>query len=319
MTIVQNLLTNPSLEASGANWRSDSTGTRERIQAGRDGGWCFRITRGASGALNAYPWAAAEPPAGVASVTGAWVRVSVAAAVRTVALLLNSAGGTVATITGPVLNAAAGSWAWVPGADFTMPAGVASVYLVVTLVNAEAVPAGTTMDVDQAMVLVGTSQATYFDGDSPGWAWTGAPHASASRGPLRFEPEAELRTMAGRVEWVDVVHGYAEETPTRTSVQESLLTNAAPPAITIRRAGLRRGQLQLVIRSETAAGDAAARAARMAESLRSGVVHELRLQRSGSAPLWGRPFVAAGGSVALELDRQTLRAWLLTFDWQATS
>lgn len=97
-----------------------------------------------------------------------------------------------------------------------------------------------------------------------------------------------------------VVDGWSASREARTKVHDIL--GRSDPDVTLRPAGLRAGTLKLVFATEQAAADAVAVLA---------VPQVLTLADADRPSLAGR-FVAADGTIELQLDDETRDVWIVT-------
>lgn len=199
-SFIRNRLPNPSLTSTVNGWAgNDGTlYTTNRVSTGGvDGGPCFEVVRTATnpgtGAASiythGYPFAGGLLQVKVTpgeTIQGSWaVKNPLPNRRGTIYLQFRDAAGAVvapssAGQTSVVLPTA--GYNRVFTAPVVVPAGADSVLLAGTVVATDAVPVpgGEVTNFDQA--VIGPPHATYYDGDSQGWRWTGTPHASESIG-----------------------------------------------------------------------------------------------------------------------------------------
>lgn len=287
MTIVRNLHTNPSAEVSLAGWTALG-GALARVpfdnMKGQQGAQVVQCTADASATrmfvrtlsipATAGLWVA--PRVWVAS-DGLWVTLQVFA---------KAANGTVLTSTTSGYDQTTG---WYEGdvlrtPALNLPAGTTHLDIEVVARNAADTPVTGRLWVDGWNVAAAATEdaarlgqaAGYLAGDTPGWAWDGTPHASASRGPtLPYSHDGELRDTAGkRLAWLDLIAGYEATSESRMAVQTSLGTF---PKQFARggNAGPRVGTLRIHFTRELADGTPAGRSLAVEQLLRQGVARQL--------------------------------------------
>ena len=122
---------------------------------------------------------------------------------------LNAAGTFLTEQVLQKVAATPGAWQTLRGFD-TAPANATQCYLAVWLAGTK--QAGSVLRVTDAMVVAQPdTMPAYFDGDQPGCAWTGTPHASTSTGPA---PTPAAPARAGfLVGWNDNAVPQADWTP----------------------------------------------------------------------------------------------------------
>lgn len=278
--IQRNLTLNPSLVLDAAGWGSDATGTKGRA-AGTIAPWCYRATQGATGTLNAYYVPILDWLGTAATLSiGIGVRVSAAGRARLTVTFRNSSNAVVGTqAVGPLVDNGAGQVLRLTLAGIAVPAGATRAVVIVGASTAAGtvLPVGTTLEVAALMATAGDSVVDYADGDSVGWVWEGTRGASASRGPLDYRPEAELRYLAtdagagAHVAWLDQLEGFELLAESATTVHRSTLSTLEPVSVSHRPAGTDTGTLVARFHAETGAGGPATRAADLYRVLKSGV------------------------------------------------
>lgn len=128
--------------------------------------------------------------------------------------------------------------------------------------------------------------ATYRDGNTPGWAWDGAPGVSTSRGPAEpYAPEAQLSGGGARAAWLDVVTELETRAEAATVVHAPLVGGIAPH-YTVRAAGPRTTTLRLVFGRELADGTPAQRSRAAELALAAGGVHRIEYLVGELASSW---------------------------------
>lgn len=185
-----NYATNPSLEASAADWSPYSwTGTGARMQGqGAIGDWFYRLTASATltGAKGRYHDVPAPVISGEVWTLSIHVRPSRTITMQAQGEFRNSSGvvGPVAQA-GPSISCPANQWTRV---HLTMTAtGDATVVRFQNYLRSATLQAGDTLDLDGEVITLG-QLSPFFDGDTPSgttdneshYRWTGTPHASTS-------------------------------------------------------------------------------------------------------------------------------------------
>jgi hypothetical protein len=184
----------------------------------------------------------------------------------------------------------------------TAPAGTASVGFTLDRDNVAGAATGDLFRADQLMLTAraGTDAPDYFDGDTAPlgrdrlYAWDGTPHQSASRltyyDPayaivpdlvLGYQASRELTTIVHRLLSGDVRFGYRTPAP-------------------------RAGSMRMFFASRSAAFDAMARL---------DDPHAWALA-DAEHPHTNMVFAVAGGQVTIELDPESMAAWVLTVPYQ---
>ncbi len=196
--LVTNLITNPSLEIDNSDWTGSNNGVSSSPAGVTQSSWA------ASGKYSGYR-SGVDSTAGAASFVGAAfgqaagldVPVSAGQQVSAtvtfnvtdpavagdgayVLLQFRDASNNVLSNSGRFGDVLQSGVFTVTGTD-TAPIGAAEVVLYVRL-SSSADNDSLSFSFDKAMVNVGSEQP-YLDGDQPGAAWNGPPHASTSTGP----------------------------------------------------------------------------------------------------------------------------------------
>lgn len=189
-----NYATNPSLESNGTGWSERWYGA---------GGGAGNLTRTASAALYGNygyrkTWTVAgggqdigmqyigPVTAGKSYTFSAYVRASVVTTERPFIQWRDGANATIGSaINGTEFTPPANTWQRV-SVSSVAPANAASVVFVWGPYPTSGSPTavvGQTVDFDGLMITEGASLATFADGSSPDWAWTGTVNNSTSTGP----------------------------------------------------------------------------------------------------------------------------------------
>jgi hypothetical protein len=177
-----NLVWNPSAEVNVAGWSGAPSSARSAVarvaaSATALGAWMVRATSIQDGQMGAvYTTDLVITPGQVYTVLANVLAMSAGRSARIGVDWKDSAnvflsGGGVTTFTTTL-----GQRVLVTG---VAPAGAARASIVV-LSDAGALT-GDVMDVDGALVVAGSYSGQNFDGSTPGYGWTGTPHASTSR------------------------------------------------------------------------------------------------------------------------------------------
>ena len=181
-TVITNLITNPSFEASQAGWTSSSNMTASYMPSGGySGAAYYRATRTALAAIGLYSPAAAINTTDIYTGT-VYAR---ALAGRQFSLRLRWYDSAAVVLRDDTMSAiATGNWQRLtlitPSAA---PAGAVTLGLhtLLTTTNATATD---TLDIDAAMLTSGSGAHTYADPTTAAsWVWTGTANASTSFGP----------------------------------------------------------------------------------------------------------------------------------------
>ncbi|MBO1770454.1 hypothetical protein [Agrococcus sp. TF02-05] len=326
MPIIRNIAPNPSIELNAAGyslWTGSGTLTRIAIPADAPQGNCLLRARATASQSN-FGIAFDSMPLSAGPVTVAYRARSnqVGAYVRT-RFEFRDAGG---SLIGAYLYAHGGTPLQVGPmnrevATVTAPAGSASMRLVAQLVASTGfpltVPADATLDLDAVIVAQLPEAPAYFDGDSPGWVWDGAPHASASLGPDGiYTPEAQLLRAGTAVDWIDLVPGYEEAAAAGTVVQVTA-DPARAPYVTVRPGRDARGTLTMHFVRETGKGRPGDRAEAAYRSLSSGAPHTLQMRDSHGG--LGTPLqLVPAGAIRRTREARSDGAWTVEFDFHRT-
>lgn len=291
MSVIRNVLPNPSAEVNTTGWEG-IYGTLSRVENGpladARGAWMLQASAGGANTSLVIRTAGAAS-ARFPATPGQWVAARAQAAgvdmrVRAVIVFLSSAGTGVGTMLGPLVTVGAGA----PVIHAAQAPATAVTYRVewqASPVAGGTVTAGATFALDAAMVAASWTEdearaavASYADGDSRGWAWEGTPHASASRGPSDpYRPEAEVWRLGQRVAWIDQLDGFEEEATSGSRVQVSPLAGSARTTTVVRPAGTSRGTLTMRFFHELGDGRPGERAAALMDALATGAPFQLRI------------------------------------------
>jgi prepilin-type N-terminal cleavage/methylation domain-containing protein len=177
---ITNLVLNPSLETSTDTYQSIGNPDARNIDrvngvAAFSGNYVLRITSPSGGNIGGYGPVTETLPNGdyVASL---WIRSSIALNVRM--YLEGNAARTNGTSSGNLVLVP-NTWTRLySNITITTPGTIKVGFLS----NTNPMPAGSTVDIDGAMMTTGTALPNYADGNSSNWTWNGTPHASTSKG-----------------------------------------------------------------------------------------------------------------------------------------
>lgn len=278
MSVVTNLAPNPSIETGTTGWILwTGAGTLDRLSIPAEApvGDCFIRARAAASQSNFGLQLAAIPLAAGPVGVGVMLRSNMVGAYARIRFDFRNASGS--TIGGFIYGAQQ-ALAVTPFtrvvAVATAPAGTTQVVLVLQVTAANGVvttvPASTTLDADALILAQQATVPAYGDGDLPGWAWAGTPHASTSTGPSKpYSPDAELTGQSGFHAWLDMVPEFGAESTSRTVVQLPQQTHPVPYVVG-RNAGPRTGTLRVHFVRELADGTPGERSAAFEEHLRGG-------------------------------------------------
>lgn len=310
MNIIRNLAHNPRLARDLAGWTVETPGYA-RVDGGPLGtSWAVRALRNDTDTVSVYYTLDIDPT----------LPLSWSATVRAVggtdlldvyALWFTEAGLVASPISRHPLQSDVATRVAVHG--LVPPAGVRKALLVFLSRPGQAAPAPA-IEFSLLMPTQTPTAQPYLDGDAPGWAWDGAAHASPSRGPAGYRPEAELLLGGTRVDWLDLVPGYAESVQSGTVVQTVLGDPSRAPYVTVREGRDARGTLTVHFVRETGLGLPGARAERVWSSLRSGAPHTLQL-RDAHAGLTGPLLLVPVGEVRRVRAERAAEAWTVSVDF----
>jgi prepilin-type N-terminal cleavage/methylation domain-containing protein len=193
---VTNLANNPSCESNVTNWASNggSFGTAVLSQGttGFSGtATCMQTSTvastGVGGGPNIAAGGASNITASVPYTISGYVRVSKIQRVALSFRWLNSSGGSIGSdIVNPTPIITAPNVWQRTSYTLTAPANATQVryfFYAVSGTSAANWAVGDTMEVDAVMVNSGSTLYNYADGNTPGWAWSGATNNSPSTGP----------------------------------------------------------------------------------------------------------------------------------------
>ena len=172
-----NLVTNPSFETNASGWATSSGETLTRVATGDSvlGEAVGRVVTNGGGAIEGVTINPVISVSGGATYSFAvWVKAAVGAALRlSIGETTGGSGSTLATFTGT------GKWQR-PTVSHTMGGGVTACNFGVHTAGTLA----TSWDMDGAQFIAESGAGPYFDGDTPGCAWSGTAHASTSTRPV---------------------------------------------------------------------------------------------------------------------------------------
>lgn len=305
MAIISNLLLNPSLETNATSWTATGSTIVRDTAFAKSGAASLKVTTtGAAVLEGAYsaPRTISTVAAGSKVSAGVWVRAAAGVQLR---LSLYSTG--TGAVEGATDFTGTGDWQWVKVEGLTVAANQ-NPYLLVRTRTA----AATTFHIDGAIIVAGSTVPGSRDGDSVGWKWEGAAHASTSYGPDGvYLPEAELLLAGTRVDWLDLVPGYEEAAQAQSVVQ---VTAAGDRYVTVRAARDGRGTLTMHFTQETGYGTPGQRAETLHRSLLSGAPHTLQLREHTPGLAAPVELVPVGAIRRTRLPRSA-GAWTVEFDF----
>jgi hypothetical protein len=161
-----NLVANPNFETNITGWSFGEDALVERVSTTpKNGSWCLRVQPNFVGEFVAYP-VSNVLTVGVAYTASAWVRSESGS--RTIELIF-SAGST--SVTESIT--ATTSWQQITVSNVTATVGGNLQVLIKA-------PSGGNHFVDSVIVETTSSYEGFFDGNTPGAAWTGTANASTS-------------------------------------------------------------------------------------------------------------------------------------------
>lgn len=190
-----NLLTNPSVETNISNWSvgewgSGGNGVVTNEQSGGASGQRFYRMRWTSSSTgrNAYGVVLSGAPVspGESYTCSGSSRSSLAPGAQGhVTIVWAGSGGVWVGQAAGATSPLGGSWVR-RGVAGVAPTGTLTAYCVFRIATPTAIPAGTTFDIDAAMLVQSSELPNYADGSSTGdgWSWTGTSNGSTSKGPF---------------------------------------------------------------------------------------------------------------------------------------
>lgn len=197
---ITNLVANPKMATAITGWTiqtAGSTGTNGREASGGPTAEIQTFMRRTTTATptsspinmltTAAGLSAIPVTGGKTYVASAYVRSSCAlsAGMRFDLVPYDSSGTVQTSLAGPVNANTANTWQRISQTR-TFAASVSFVRLQVAFSGPTACPAASTYDLTGAMISEVSELPAYADGDSSGWAWTGAANNSASTGPASY-------------------------------------------------------------------------------------------------------------------------------------
>jgi len=179
---ITNLITNPGVEGGITGWRVNGTaGTGQLTSGGAADGSSFYRVAWASAGTQIFPGtngAMVTASPGTSYTASVKVRSNPASSMSLYLAWYNSASTYISQSAGPSQTSSTSAWTTLTVTS-TAPVNTAQLQLVIV----GAFGAGSTLDADSSMATVGTTNYSFADGSTSGWAWTGTPNASTSTGP----------------------------------------------------------------------------------------------------------------------------------------
>lgn len=174
--IITNLIDNPSVEVNSSNWSLHGGLTAGgRVSSG--GKWVWQGTRNGTTATAMY--IAQVSPVTVTQNTNYTASVLVTSSVaQTIQLQIRAGGTTVPLGTGTSVVLAANTPTRISN---TVDVGSATNVQLAVLSTSGSV--GDVITADEAMLITGSTNYAYSDGNTPGWVWSGTADLSTSSGP----------------------------------------------------------------------------------------------------------------------------------------
>ncbi len=178
--VITNLVVNPSFESNATGWTtSGNISTNYNTSGGIYGSSYYSGSRTGTAAIGIYsPLFAVSGGEQYAASMSARYPVNRSSTLR---FRWYDNSGEISNVSSTGVVNTTGSWQTLTYSQ-TAPAGAtgAKIEIVMTTVSAAV---GDTLDIDGVMVVKGTTQYNYADGNTVGWVWSDTPDNSPSSGP----------------------------------------------------------------------------------------------------------------------------------------